>query len=985
MPVDRTPNIPGNQSYSENIGDTASAAFQTPVIQSSSIQRDKSHLNPKNLSFTEDISNSFKSNPNTMATANVSIKYALEAIPIFDGQNIPLSHFIEGCIEAKNMLPSDQELVLVKVVRNKLRGDARRVIQGSEYNDLTSLCRFLKSVYTPTKTVYQLQGELGSVCQKSGESVLTYTNRIKDLGNRIIEAHIVENGGQMDPAFKSSCDKALVDCFLRGVHSDIENKIERQANIQGTMLSAIKAETEIKQKTALLKSQSMRREVHQDASREYERVHLIQNEPIICQLCNEIGHTADKCYKFINQNSKPKENFFQTNAQFQPNRQNNHADIAQIVREVVSALQNGTTNSYQSNSSLICNYCKNPGHTIANCRKREYNNMQQNQQSQLQNQGNLKDLPGTSATREIPQTTQMRSIYLIQDRQEDFSPRGNIPNLSDRGSRVSPNISKTLKLNQVSCAPEIQISCFGLKKSTNFTVTAKISLNLIKERAIAPGLLVNTNSIIQLHGVSNRPVLTLGQTRMNVFGFPTTFHIVPNDLPFKTEGIIGLDFLRCSRATISYKKSCLEWGNKGIPFSKNESIIIPAGSKTAFCIRIDNPERKYGYIPHLTTKRGIFFEHTLVTNTDGLTYIYAINTNHEDIELEVPVVKLQHLTYEEHINQLKYRGKMNHERSAKDNNSNYNTTANRITYKVNADQHHRISANTDASLKNRAVQNFSENESARQVLPIEPQKTFVSTTVPEQIEQLPTTSSSGIECIPQVHGNSRRSEDSHEPISRRLCSGSRVEETTKDSRDSSPKILGPARRQKKRRKIIPSKQTRNEHRTSGHSTDTDDEPPLSQRLQSLRSNKPGLKKTPVATSVPTVEQSLMVSTTMTSDKKRTKSKESLDLIGSSGVPENYYFDRSDKSNANVLESESGFVSEELYSIDVVANNYYMSRTHSQPKYKDSSGYHQGGTRFPAGGPQRRRRYLQENSSQMLLGNLGKGRPTLRTTLPTLPA
>jgi hypothetical protein len=44
-------------------------------------------------------------NPNPFAP----LKYAVEAVPFFDGQNIPLSYFIEGCEEAKSMLPGEAE------------------------------------------------------------------------------------------------------------------------------------------------------------------------------------------------------------------------------------------------------------------------------------------------------------------------------------------------------------------------------------------------------------------------------------------------------------------------------------------------------------------------------------------------------------------------------------------------------------------------------------------------------------------------------------------------------------------------------------------------------------------------------------------------------------------------------------------------------------------------------------------------------------
>ena len=44
-----------------------------------------------------------------MANANpfATLKYAVEAVPFFDGSNIPLNYFIEGCEEAKSMLPKE--------------------------------------------------------------------------------------------------------------------------------------------------------------------------------------------------------------------------------------------------------------------------------------------------------------------------------------------------------------------------------------------------------------------------------------------------------------------------------------------------------------------------------------------------------------------------------------------------------------------------------------------------------------------------------------------------------------------------------------------------------------------------------------------------------------------------------------------------------------------------------------------------------------
>ena len=61
----------------------------------------------------------------------VSLRDAIEVVPLFDGSNIPLSYFIDGCYEAKEMLatPTSQEN-LARLLRSKLSGEARKCIFG---------------------------------------------------------------------------------------------------------------------------------------------------------------------------------------------------------------------------------------------------------------------------------------------------------------------------------------------------------------------------------------------------------------------------------------------------------------------------------------------------------------------------------------------------------------------------------------------------------------------------------------------------------------------------------------------------------------------------------------------------------------------------------------------------------------------------------------------------------------------------------------
>jgi len=64
-----------------------------------------------------------------------SIRDALEAVSIYDGENIPFYILSRG-EEALSIITSSQELNLIRAVRNKLKGDSHRSILGKTFNNM---------------------------------------------------------------------------------------------------------------------------------------------------------------------------------------------------------------------------------------------------------------------------------------------------------------------------------------------------------------------------------------------------------------------------------------------------------------------------------------------------------------------------------------------------------------------------------------------------------------------------------------------------------------------------------------------------------------------------------------------------------------------------------------------------------------------------------------------------------------------------------
>ena len=79
-------------------------------------------LKRKDLNTRREATNPTTSRP-TMAAQTIPLKDALTVVPEFNGANIRLSVFLEGCDETKEMITAENEANLTKLIRSKLMGE----------------------------------------------------------------------------------------------------------------------------------------------------------------------------------------------------------------------------------------------------------------------------------------------------------------------------------------------------------------------------------------------------------------------------------------------------------------------------------------------------------------------------------------------------------------------------------------------------------------------------------------------------------------------------------------------------------------------------------------------------------------------------------------------------------------------------------------------------------------------------------------------
>ncbi|CAG5073485.1 Protein of unknown function, partial [Cotesia congregata] len=118
---------------------------------------------------------------------NISLSDTLSFVPKFDGNPNELIDFLNCCKEAKSVLPGEAEGNLAKLIYGvKLGSKVKTSLNIEVPAAIALLTTALKKIYIPNKTLFQLQGELGRMYQKEGESVVEFVNRLRRKGpNRI--------------------------------------------------------------------------------------------------------------------------------------------------------------------------------------------------------------------------------------------------------------------------------------------------------------------------------------------------------------------------------------------------------------------------------------------------------------------------------------------------------------------------------------------------------------------------------------------------------------------------------------------------------------------------------------------------------------------------------------------------------------------------------------------------------------------------------
>lgn len=334
----------------------------------------------------------------------ISYREATDLVPYFDGNNIPLSQFTQACRRAKEVVPSRCEFNLTKLLINKLRGRAYYAVEDETCGTVTQLVDLLTAAFGHSKTLDQYQGELGSIYLRPREHIIDYISRVKELRSAILDCYRRQHR-EIDNATTVSVNKLTVRSFCEGL--PLEYRLQIRANdfeIPQTVFSEairIAKRQEIdKQRYHNLSHGILNKPISyvSGANSRYDRQQSMNHgrgNEIHTEGGRRVYDYSPKHNTNIQHNRTPPVNSNRSGDNQRPQCVNSRRDNIEgnnSRREVIQSQQSRSderqkyNNQRFSTSNKWCKYCKNSGHEIEECKKRQYNNARSG--SQLPGNGN---------------------------------------------------------------------------------------------------------------------------------------------------------------------------------------------------------------------------------------------------------------------------------------------------------------------------------------------------------------------------------------------------------------------------------------------------------------------------------------------------------------------------------------------------------------------------------------------------------------------
>lgn len=297
----------------------------------------------------------------------VSFREATEYVPSFDGYNIPLTQFTRACRRARETIPPHSEHNLTKLLINKLRGRAYYAVEDEPCDTVAQLVDLLNGAFGSPQTIDQYRGELSAIYLKPHEHVLDYISRVKDLRTTILDTER-RLRGQLNLHFLAEIDQLTSRSFCDGLPLEFRLQMRTDKYMPHTEAFAI-AKTIAKRQEL----DKLRYETRGQAGREYREM-----KPIGRPLAHSTPQRDNNYYSRQEPVTRSPVSPYRNQTPRDYGARNQRSASAGINREREDVARRENTR-HANDNEISCRYCKNVGHTIDECRKRQYYNSRKNE------------------------------------------------------------------------------------------------------------------------------------------------------------------------------------------------------------------------------------------------------------------------------------------------------------------------------------------------------------------------------------------------------------------------------------------------------------------------------------------------------------------------------------------------------------------------------------------------------------------------------
>ena len=285
----------------------------------------------------------------TGSIPEISTQTLFQFINTYKGERQSLSAFLTNCQNALDIATEIQKSILLKFILSRLEGKAQVACSNKIFDNFEELKTFLTKNFGERKHYNHLLLDLQSCKQQLNETVSQFSLRIEScLTDLQSEIHNSDSSKKELPGRIAMTEDLAMCSFILGLNPKISN-IVRCRNPKN-LNAAINMATE------------------------EEKIQNFINNPSVkpkCNICNKIGHKDSDCFLKI---KKEKVNYVSNKNQFYQSKTSQPLNKNKFYQPNSSQFNQDPSYSKSSQNPIMCRYCKNTGHDISQCRKRQFNN-----------------------------------------------------------------------------------------------------------------------------------------------------------------------------------------------------------------------------------------------------------------------------------------------------------------------------------------------------------------------------------------------------------------------------------------------------------------------------------------------------------------------------------------------------------------------------------------------------------------------------------